>query len=51
MLMMEILIQQLSNICLTLNVTKTKILNTWMLDPGHDVSFVNIADDIVEILR
>ena len=49
-LMMEILIQELSHIGLTLNAAKTKILHTWMPDPGHDMSFVDIAGDMVEIL-
>ena len=49
-LMMEILIEQLSHIGLTLNAAKTTILHTWMPDPGHDMSFVDIAGDIVEIL-
>ena len=49
-LMMEILIEELSHIGLTLNAAKTKILHTWMPDPGHDISFFDIASDIVEIL-
>ena len=49
-LMMEIFIEELSHIGLTLNAAKTRILHTWMPDPGHDMSFVDIAGDMVEIL-
>ena len=48
--MTEILIEDLSHISLTLNAAKTKILHTWMPDPCHDISFVDIASDMVEIL-
>ena len=48
--MMEILIEELSYIGLTLNAATTKILHTWMPDPGHDMSFIDIAGDMVEIL-
>ena len=48
--MMEILIDELSHFGLTLNAAKTKILHTWMPDPGHDMSFVDIASDAIEIL-
>ena len=49
--MMEILIEELSHVGLTLNAAKTKILHTWMPDPGHDMSFVDMNCDMVEILQ
>ena len=49
--MMEICIEELRHISLTLNAAKTKILQTWMPDPGHDMSFVDIAGDTLEILN
>ena len=48
--MIEIFIQELSHIGLTLNAAKTKILHTWMPDPGHDMSYVDIAGDMLVIL-
>ena len=48
--MVNILIEELSHISLTLNAAKTKILHTWMPDRGHDMSFVDIAGDMIEIL-
>ena len=48
--MIDILIEELSHIGLTLNAVKTKNPYTWMPDPSHDMSFVDIAGDMVEIL-
>ena len=48
--MMEMLVEEISHIGLTLNAAKTNILQTWMPDPGHDTKFVDIAGDIIEIL-
>ena len=48
---METLIEKVSRIGLTLNATETKILHSWMLDPDHDMSFIDIAGDMVEILN
>ena len=48
--MTDLLIEELREIGLTLNAGKTKILHTHIEDEWHDIDFVEIGGDFVQVL-